>query len=150
MAFVSGVVLMSLSDLKGCVFTLIHQAGAEKWMLFRLFDCGKRDGVFDRSGNQMVYRANSWTAFLGDWERYRKPGQLSEEESKKGFFTVSPGDLLIFSDVADGVPTSIREFSALREKYRNNGGVISSVEVYIRYRPDGTPWKTNHIEVMRA
>ena len=155
--------MMALSILSGQVFTIINQIPQDatvltkvKWNKFRLEDCGKRDGLYDRSSGTMAYRANTWTAFINDWKSYKAPTFLDggyyalDDELKGQYFTANVGDLLIFVDIPDDAPTTIQEFNQLRDKYRDIGGPITSAEVYINFKADGSPWRTNHIELVRG
>ena len=72
------------------------------------------------------------------------------DEEKQISYTVNIGDLIIFTDISDDAPSSLQEFNALREKYKDSGGVVTGCEVYIRFEPDGTPWNTNQIEIVRG
>lgn len=154
---------MSLSNLCEDIFTIINQIPASQtvatkvaWKQYRLTNCGKRDGLYDKSSGTMVYRANTWTAYIHDWEKYKNPNWLTggyyalPDGKKAEFYTVNVGDLLIFADITDSVPTTLQEFSALRDKYKDCGGIITGVEAYISYKPDMQPWQTNHIEVIKA
>ena len=152
-----------MSNLSGQVFTIINQIPQDatvstkvKWNKFRLEDCGKRDGLYDRSSGTMSYKANTWTAFINDWKKYKAPTFLDDcyytldDEMKDQYFTANVGDLLIFADIPDEAPTTIQEFIALCNKYKDAGGTITSAEVYINFKADGTPWRTNHIELVRG
>ncbi len=154
---------MSLSNLHGGTFTLINQIPQSSnesrktaWIKHTLPVCGKVDGLYDKSSNQMYYKSNTWTAYINHWERYRPPlwidgGYYSLPDAEKSnAYTVGIGDLLIFADIPDDVPKTIAEFNALRDKYKDCGGVVTGCEVYVQYKPDGSPWKTNHIEVIKA
>lgn len=152
-----------LSNLYNKTYTIINRiprdentVAAGSYVKHKLDMCSKRGGVYDKSSGTMVYKDNSWTAYIGDWEDYRPPHwleggyyQISEEE-KADYFTVAVGDLLIFSDITDEVPANLNEFNALKEKYKDIGGIISSVEVFIQYKTNGEPWKTNHIEAIKG
>lgn len=154
---------MSLSNLNGEVFTIINQiptsqdiATKVKWIKHRLVNCGKKDGIYDKSSGQTFYKANTWTAYIHDWQNYVKPlwcdngyYGLSDEEKEK-LFTVNVGDLLIFADIPDEAPTTLQEFKNLCDKYRDCGGTITGAEAYIKFKNNGMPWKTNHIEVIKA
>ena len=152
-----------LSNLNGQVFTIINQipqsqtvATKQAWKKYRLTDCGKRDGLYDKSSGTMLYRANTWTAYLQNWQHYKAPTWLDggyyalPEDEKSKYFTVNVGDLLIFADITDAAPATMQEFNALRDKYKDVGGVITGQEAYINYKPDGTPWATNHIEAIKG
>lgn len=154
---------MSLSKLNGEVYTIINQipisqsvATKAGWKKHKLKNCGRRDGLYDKSSGQMFYKDNTWTAYAGDWQRYKKPlwnedGYYSLKESEQEqYFTANVGDLLIFSDIPDDAPTTLQEFNILRDKYKNNGGIVTAAEVYISFRSNGEPWKTNHIEVIKG
>lgn len=149
------------SNLNGQVFTIINQIPTSQtvttkiaWKKYRLTDCGKRDGLYDKSSGTMAYRANTWTAYISDWKQYKPPtwlgGGYYALADKSEYYTANVGDLLIFYDIADNAPTTLQEFTALRDKYKDIGGVITSQEVYIKHKPNGTPWKTNHIELIKG
>ncbi len=152
-----------LSNLNGKVFTIINQiptsasvAAKTGWKKYRLTDCGKRDGLYDKSSGTMAYKANTWTAYINDWQQYKTPTWLDDgyyalpENEKSNYFTANVGDLLIFADITDDAPTTLQEFNALRDKYKDMGGIIAGQEVYINYKPNGTPCKTNHIECIKG
>ena len=154
---------MNLSNLNNECFTLINQIPASEtvmtktaWRKHRLSKCAKKDGLYDRSSGGMIFKANTWTAFLYNWQYYKKPlwnndgyYTLSESEQEE-YFTVNVGDLLIFADIPDKVPESLQEFNALRDKYKEQGGIITGTEVYISFKNNGVPWETNHIEVIKT
>lgn len=155
--------MSNLSNLNNQVFTLINRVPRDKdtvatgsYVKHTLKNCGKKDGIYDRSSGTMAYAANTWTAYIGDWEGYKPPHWLEDgyytisEEEKADCFTVAVGDLLIFADIPDEAPMSLNEFNAMKEKYKDMGGIISSVEVYIQYKLSGEPWKTNHIEAIKG
>ena len=152
-----------LSDFNSETFTIINQipqapniATKIKWKKYTLKRCDKRDGLFDKSSGTMVYKANSFTVFVSDWEHYKAPTWLNggyyalADMDKSEYFTVNPGDLIIFADIPDLEPETTAEFTALSQKYKDIGGIISGVNVYVNYKPDGTPWKTNHIEIIKG
>ena len=149
------------SNLNGQVFTIINQIPTSQtvatkiaWKKYRLADCGKRDGLYDKSSGTMAYKANTWTAYIHNWQEYKPPTWLGDGyyalADKTEYYTANVGDLLIFADVADNAPTTLQEFNALRDKYKDIGGVITGQEVYINYKPNGTPLKTNHIELIKG
>ena len=154
---------MSLTSLRNNTFTLINQIPQSAneprkiaWIKHTLPDCGKIDGLYDKSNNQMYYKSNTWTAYINCWETYKPPHWINggyyslSKADKANAYTVGIGDLLIFADIPDDVPKTIAEFNALRDKYKDCGGVVTGCEVYVKYKPDGSPWKTNHIEVIKA
>lgn len=154
---------MRMSDLHSDCFTLVIQiptsesnAAKKAWKKITLSNCGKKDGLYDGSTGTMTFRANTWTAYVYDWERYKKPVwteggyYILKDTEKERYFTANVGDLLIFADVPDPAPATLSEFSALCDKYRGSGGTITGVEAHIRYRPDGTPWATNHIALIKG
>lgn len=152
-----------LTEFNGETYTIINRipksagtAETARFQKYTLNHCGRQGGIYDRTSGQMFYKANTWTVYLCDWQTFRPPNwmdggyyALSESEQEK-YFTANVGDLLIFADVSDAAPASISEFSALAAKYKDCGGMITGTEVYIRYKPNGTPWKTNHIEVVKG
>ena len=152
-----------LSNLNGKVFTIINQIPTSAtvstkiaWKKYQLTNCGKRDGLYDKSSGTMAYKANTWTAYIGNWQEYKPPAWLDggyyalSDTDKAEYYTANVGDLIIFADVADTTPTTLQEFNALRDKYKDIGGVITGQEVYINYKPNGTPWGTNHIELIKG
>lgn len=152
-----------LSKLNHETFTIINQipqtpniATKVRWRKYTLINCDKIDGLFDKSSGTMVYKANSFTAFLTDWTHYKPPAWINggfyamADVDKNGYYTANVGDLIIFADIPDEAPTTIAEFTALTQKYKDLGGLISGVNVYINHKPDGTPWKTNHIELVKG
>ena len=104
----------------------------------------------------MVYKANTFTAYIYDWEQYKSPNWLNggyyalADKDKGNYFTVNIGDLIVFADIPDTVPTTLQEFQTLVTKYKDNGGTVSSAQAYINYKSNGTPWKTNHIEAIKG
>ncbi len=155
--------MIGLSNLKSEVFTIINQmptsqtvATKSAWVKHTLTMCGKKDGLYDKTSGAMVFKANTWTAFIYNWKQYKKPlwtdgGYYALPDTDKGkYFTVSVGDLLVFDDIPDNTPETLQEFNALRDKYKYSGGIITGSEVYINYRPNGVPWRTNHIEIIKG
>ena len=150
-----------LSDLHNETFTIINQipksadtAAKVAWKKHTLKKCGKQTGIYDRTSGTMVYKANTFTAYIFDWESY-KPANWSDGgyytlADKDDYFTVNIGDLIVFADITDPVPTTLQEFQTLVTKYKDNGGTVSSAQTYINYNSDGTPWKTNHIEAIKG
>lgn len=152
-----------LSVLNNEVFTIINQIPQSptvptkiKWKKNKLGLCDKKDGLYDKSSGTMIYKANAFTVFTKDWERYRAPHWLDNgfyslaDVDKNGLYTANVGDLIIFADIPDEAPTTTAEFTALTQKYKDIGGVISGVNVCINYKPNGDPWKTNHIELVKG
>lgn len=151
----------NLSELNSEVFTIINQiptsadnAAVKEWKMYKLRKCDKKDGLYDKAKNQMYFKENAWTAFLSNWQSYKKPlwtdGGFYSLEDKTDCYTVNIGDLLIFADVSESVPTSRAEFEQLKAKYKNCGGTVTGCEVYVNYKRNGQPWKSNHIEVIKA
>lgn len=152
-----------MSNLFSETFTIINQipqsqtqANKVKWKKHFIHNCDRRDGIFDRSSGTMAYRANAWTVWCKDWKRYKPPIWTSDgyyalgDDEKDDFFTANVGDLIVFAEIPDVVPTTVQEFQALKTKYNDNGGLITQAQAYINYRPDGTPWATNHIEMIKG
>lgn len=150
-----------LSDLYNETFTIINQipksadtAAKAAWKKHTLKKCGRQTGIYDRTNGMMAYKANTFTAYIYDWESY-KPANWSDggyyaSDDKDSYFTVNIGDLIVFADIPDLVPTTLQEFQSLVTKYKDNGGTVSSVQAYLKYKSDGTPWKTNHIEAIKG
>jgi hypothetical protein len=152
-----------LSNFNSETFTIINQipqapnvATKARWKKHRLVGCDKRDGIYDKTSDTMVFKANSWTAFVSDWKHYKAPHWLEDgfyalaDVDKDDYFTANVGDLLIFADIPDAEPTTTAEFTALMQKYKDIGGIISGSNVYINYTAEGEPWKTNHIELVKG
>lgn len=152
-----------LSELNHETFTIINQipqapnvATKTKWRKYTLKKCDKRDGLFDKSSGTMVFKANTFTAFVYDWEHYKPPHWLeggfysTADVDKEGFYTVNVNDLIILADIPDIEPTTTAEFTALTQKYKDIGGLISGVNVYINHKRNKTPWGTNHIEIIKG
>ena len=152
-----------LSNLKSEIFTIINQipqseevATKKEWRKHTLNCCGKTDGILDKSSGTMIYKANSFTAYIFDWQKYLPPNWLDggyyalSADEKCSFYTVNVNDLIIFADIPDDAPTTTAEFIALTQKYKDIGGLISGVNVYVNYKLDGTPWRTNHIELIKG
>lgn len=149
-----------LSNLNNKTFTIINQipqapnvATKVTWRKYRLKRCDKRDGLYDKSSGTMVYKSNSFTVYAKNWENYKTPNWLDDgyyAMADDNYYTANVGDLIIFADIPDDAPTTTAEFTALTQKYKDIGGIISGVNVYINHKPDGTPWKTNHIELIKG
>lgn len=154
---------MMMSDLFSETFTIINQipasqtnASKAKWKKHFISMCGRRDGIFDRSSGTMAYRANAWTVWCKDWEKYKPPNWADNgyytlgDDDKADCFTANVGDLVVFAEIPDTEPTTVQEFQTLANKYRDNGGTITSAQAYINYHADGKPWTTNHIEMIKG
>ena len=152
-----------LSNLKDKTFTVINRiptaagsAQIEKWIKNTLRGCDRLDGIYDRTNGTMVRAADTWTAWLGDWQSFKSPDWLDDgyytltDDEKARFYTANVGDLLIFNEIPDSAPTDERGFRALIDKYKSMGGIITGVKAYINYKPNGAPWHTNHIELTRG
>lgn len=152
-----------LSNLNVGTFTIINQIPTSPtnptkrtWKKYVLTGCAKKAGIYDKSKEAMVYDANAFTVFCNNWQSYKEPlftdgGYYALPESEMdNFFTIKPKDLIIFAEIADSAPTTTAEFMALKSKYADCGGEITGAEVYIQYRSNGTPWRTNHIEILKG
>ena len=152
-----------LSNLKHETFTIINQIPQSasistkvRWKKNTLHNCDKADGIYDRSSDTIVRKANTFTAYIGEWQRFRPANWIGDgyyamaDVDKDGYYTANVGDLIVFADIPDVEPASVAEFSALVQKYKDLGGIISSVTAYINYKPSGEAWKTNHIEVVKG
>ena len=151
-----------LSNLFNYVCTIINQIPESQnkqtkiaWKKHVLTDCGKHEGIYDRSNGEVAFKASAFTIYCRDWEMYRPPlftsdGYYSVHNSNKALYTVNVGDLILFGEIEDAAPTDIAGFNALRDKYKNNGGIVTACEAYINFKPDGTPWSTNHIEIIKG
>lgn len=152
-----------LSNLKNQTFTIINQipknaetATKTAWKKKVLRGCGMQSGIFDKTSSSMIYKANTFTAYISDWRGYKAPNWLDggyyalSDKDKANYFTVNVGDLIVFAQVSDPEPTTLQEFNAMVLKYKDNGGTITGTNAYINFKPDGTPWKTNHIEAIKG
>lgn len=130
-------------------------ATKSKWIKYTLKGCDKTDGVYDKTSDTIVNKATSWTVYVKDWQSWRAPswvggGYYAQTAlEKQNTYTIAVGDLIVFDDVDDVAPSSVAEFNALVNKYKNNGGTVTSSEAFINYK-GSTPWKTNHIEAVRG
>lgn len=156
-----------MSNLFSETFTIINQVPISqtnpdkskvKYKKHYIHKCDRRDGIFDRSTGTMAYKANAWTVWCKDWEKYKPPIWTSDgyyalsDFEKDDYWTANVGDLVIFEKLSDvePAPETVQEFQALVNKYRENGGQITQAQSYINYRPNGTPWDTNHIEMIKG
>lgn len=152
-----------MSNLFSETFTIINQIPQSqavptkvRWKKHFITKCDRRDGIFDKSTGTMAYKANAWTVWCKDWENYRPPIWTADgyytlgDDEKDDYFTANVGDLVVFAEIPDVEPTNLQEFQALVTKYKDNGGVISQAQSYINFKPDGTPWATNHIEMIKG
>lgn len=126
-----------------------------KWIKYTLKGCDKTDGVYDKTSDTIVNKATSWTVYIKDWQSWRAPSWVGNGYyaqtalEKQNTYTIAVGDLIVFDDVDDVAPSSVAEFNALANKYKTNGGAVTSSEAFINYN-GSTPWKTNHIEAVRG
>ena len=156
---------MSLSRLKDKTFTIINRiptsatnAQIIAYKKHILSGCDVQTGFYDKTSGTMIYKANTWTAWLSDWKNYRVPSWLENgyysmaSDVKDNFYTANNGDLLIFADIPDIVPNTTQEFQALVTKYKDLGGLITSANAYINYhdKEHKKPWKINHIELIKG
>lgn len=149
-----------LSDLFDKTVTVINaipktEETPAAWTKTVLSDCAVSGGIFDRSSGTMVYAANTFTVYARAWRKYRVPsfsdgGYYSVYPTEKDAFTANAGDLVILCAIDEDAPQTAKEFNDLRTKYAREGGILSSAEAFIRFKPDGTPWETNHIEMIRG
>lgn len=154
-----------MSNLFSETFTIINQVPISqtnpdktktKYKKHYIHKCDRRDGIFDRSSGTMAYKANAWTVWCKEWQKYKPPIWTPDgyyalgDDEKDDYFTANVGDLVIFAEIPDVEPTTVQEFQALVNKYRDNGGTITQAQSYINYRPDGTTWATNHIEMIKG
>lgn len=150
-----------LSNLFDKTFTVINQIPSSAtvatkiaWVKHTIKGCDVVNGIYDKSTGNMVYKANTFTAYLKGWQNYREPnfsanGYYSIYKTEKGLYTANAGDLVVFREIDDPAPTTLQEFNALRTKYANEGGILTTVEAFINYHNDRTPWNTNHIELIK-
>ena len=150
-----------LSRLKNKTFTIINciptsesNPQIAEWRKYTLKNCGMQSGIYDKSAESMVYKANTWTAWLDDWQHYKSPTWLDSGyyalPDKSKYYTANIGDLLIFEDIPDETPRNTHEFKSMAEKYKNMGGIFTAAQAFVNYRPNGTPWRTNHIEIVKG
>lgn len=151
-----------LSNLFDKTFTVINQIPTSQtvatkiaWVKHTISGCDVVSGIYDKSTGNMVYKANTFTAFLKDWKNFHEPnffenGYYTIYMIDKNAYTADVGDLVIFREIEDPVPTTPKEFNDLRTKYSKEGGVITEKTAFINYHNDGEPWRTNHIELIRG
>lgn len=146
-----------LSELNGNTYTIINRVplnnnSSKKWVKHLLTNCGKKDGIYDKSQETMIYKNNTFTVYCNNWQEYLMPAQyynLSEAEQEE-YYTAAPKDLIIFAPIEDTAPISTVEFETLKKKYSSQCAEITGVEIYVQYHNDGSPWRTNHIELIRG
>lgn len=151
-----------LSNLYDKTFTIINQIPMSQtvatkiaWVKHSIPHCDKADSIYDKSTGTMVYKANTFTAYLKEWQNYREPnfsanGYYSIYQTEKDLYTANVGDLVVFREIDDPAPTTLKEFNDLRMKYANEGGILTGAEAFINYETNGKPWETNHIELIRG
>lgn len=154
--------LAMLSNLYNQTYTIINQIPTSQsngkkrlWIKHTLRQCDSVGGIYDKTSGTMFLSDETFTVYIRSWQDYRPPvwtdgGYYALPDNiKPGYFTASSGDLIIFREIDDPAPADGDEYDALIEKYAKMGGTISDVEVYINYKPDSTPWRTNHIEIIK-
>lgn len=153
--YCTGVLIM-LSNLCDKTFTLINQIPQSQtnkkkiaWHKHTLTKCDVVGGVYDRSQHTLIKTSGEYTAYIKDWERYIPAQQYYNMSDCSDKFTIAKGDLIIFSDIPEDAPSDGDSFDLLVDKYSGNCMTVSDFELYINYRSDGKPWKTNHIEVIK-
>ncbi len=151
-----------LSNLYDKTFTIINQIPTSQtvatkiaWVKNTVTHCDKVSGVYDKSTGTMEYKANNFTAYVKSWENYREPnfsdnGYYSIYKTGKGLYTANVGDLVVFREIEDPAPTTLKEFNDLRTKYANEGGILTGAEAFINFENNGKPWETNHIELIKG
>lgn len=151
-----------LSNLYNKTFTIINQIPTSEtvatkiaWVKHSISHCDKVGSIYDKSTGNMVYKVNTFTAYIKDWQNYREPsfsddGYYSIYQTEKTAYTANVGDLVIFREIDDPAPTTLKEFNDLRSKYATEGGILTSVEAFINYKDGKTPWETNHIELVKG
>lgn len=154
---------LTLTDLFAETFTIINQIPTSAtnpakivWKVSKIKRCSRHNGIYDQSAGGMGYKADAWTVRCKEWQSYRPPMWTENgyytipDDEKSAFYTASVGDLVVFADISDPAPTSVAEFNALVQKYRNNGGVLTAAESYVHHDAAGIPWETNHIKMVRG
>lgn len=88
--------------------------------------------VFDKPNETIRNVVNAQTIITKDTEHYKSPSEyaLLTAEERKGFYTASPGDYVVLSEVSDEI-TNAKEFSQLQQKYKNSGFKIANISVNI-------------------
>lgn len=151
-----------LSNLRNKTFTIINRIPSSpenpqiiKWNKFELSNCGKQDGIYDKSTDSAIQRETAWTVYIFNWQEYKEPHWCEDgyyylpDNEKNKFYTANSGDLIIFGKISEQTPKTEQEFQSLLKKYKNMCGLISSAKAYVNYKSNGTPWRTNHIEAIK-
>lgn len=154
--------LIMLSNLYNQTYTIINQiptsqknAKKRLWVKRYLKHCDKIGGVYDKTSGVLFLSDEAFTVYIKDWEHYRPAVWTNggyytlPDNTKSEYFTAARGDLIIFDKINDPAPVNGEEFDALIDKYKGMGGTLSDVMDYINYKNDGTPWRTNHIELIK-
>lgn len=151
-----------LSNLYNQTYTIINQIptsaeNAKKcaWVKHILKGCDRIGGIYDKTQGVMTLSSETFTVYCKEWQTYKPPAWLDggyyalTDVEKAEYFTVAKGDLIIFGEVDDPAPADGDGYDALIEKYSLNGGTVNDVQVFVNYKADGTPWQTNHIEIIK-
>lgn len=144
-----------LSNLYDKTFTIINQIPESPkskrkvgWKMFKLTGCDVVGAKYDRSQGTIGLESGAHNVYIKNWQDYC-PSADFYETLPAGKYTLARGDLIIFEDIDIAAPTSVEEYDSLIEKYVDTSLTVSDFEVFVNYKRNGMPWRTNHIEVMK-
>ena len=94
--------------------------------------CNIQGGFVDKANGTIANIVNAKTVITKAVEQYLPPMEYAAlpVDQRKDHFTAQSGDFVVLAEV-DDVVTTAAEFSALQQKYKNNGIKLSSVTAYI-------------------
>lgn len=99
---------------------------------FTIPRCNVQGGYISKTDGTVQNIVNAKTVITQAVDLYKSPMEYSAlpVDERENFYTASVGDFVVLSEV-DDIVTTAQEFSALKQKYRNNGFQISNVSAYI-------------------
>lgn len=106
--------------------------------------CNIQGGYVDKANGTIANIVNAKTVITKAVEQYKSPMEYAAlpVDQRENFFTAQSGDFVVLAEV-DDVVTTAAEFSALQQKYKNNGIKVSSVTAYIYGRDTDNVTMTN-------
>ncbi len=99
---------------------------------FVITQCNVSEQIVEKADSTIRNLVNTKTVTTKDIEHYKSPVEyfaLSADE-RKAYYTVHPGDFVVFGEVADEVADA-SAFLALQKKYKDNGIKVISANAYI-------------------
>lgn len=109
-----------------------HDDIQRQFKRFVIDKCQIHGSIVDKAKETIRNVVYAQTVISKDIEHYKSPLEyrsLSVEE-QKGFYTVNPGDFVVFAEV-DDIVTDAHDYGELQKKYKNCGMKIVNVSTYI-------------------